>query len=150
MHQYCNFRFPLDGSVSPIYVILHVGMVQPAQNTTHVPRQLYHFHRILLPDGHFDEFILGIIRIQSSTVTLSMSHLDRMIASNAPFARKFRANDPVLDVIDSHYLGRNHSNGFTYGWWCTGFPPRSRVGNTSQLLLCRGGQETAQSHGSRP
>lgn len=74
-------------------------------------------------------------------VTLTMSHLDRMIASNAPFARKF--SDPVRDVIDSHYLGRNHSNGFTYGWWCTGFPPRSRVGNTSQLLLCRGGQETA-------
>lgn len=39
-----------------------------------------------------------------------------MVASNAPFARKFRRDEPVLDRIDTELLGRSFSR-FARGGW---------------------------------
>ena len=41
-----------------------------------------------------------------------------MVKSNAPFARKFHKNDPVLDKIDKELLGR--TGRFAPGAWCIG------------------------------
>ena len=41
-----------------------------------------------------------------------------MVKSNAPFARKFHKNDPVLDKIDKELLGR--TSRFAPGAWCIG------------------------------
>ncbi|XP_048134227.1 beta-glucuronosyltransferase GlcAT14B-like isoform X2 [Rhodamnia argentea] len=47
---------------------------------------------------------------------LTLSDFQRMVDSNAPFARKFGRNEPVLDKIDSELLGRS-ANGFSQGAW---------------------------------
>ncbi|XP_039069245.1 beta-glucuronosyltransferase GlcAT14A-like [Hibiscus syriacus] len=47
-----------------------------------------------------------------------MEDFDKMVKSNAPFARKFHKNDPVLDKIDKEPLGR--SDRFALGAWCVG------------------------------
>lgn len=47
---------------------------------------------------------------------LTLSDFQMMVDSNAPFARKFGRNDPVLDKIDSELLGRS-ANGFSQGGW---------------------------------
>lgn len=41
-----------------------------------------------------------------------------MVQSNAPFARKFAKDDPVLDKIDKELLGRTKR--FAPGAWCVG------------------------------
>ncbi|MED6182663.1 hypothetical protein PIB30_030742 [Stylosanthes scabra] len=50
--------------------------------------------------------------------SLTMKDFDTMVASNAPFARKFPKDDPVLDKIDKELLGRTHR--FPPGAWCVG------------------------------
>lgn len=47
-----------------------------------------------------------------------MKDFDKMVKSNAPFARKFAKDDPVLDKIDKELLGR--TNRFAPGAWCIG------------------------------
>jgi beta-glucuronosyltransferase len=42
-----------------------------------------------------------------------------MVNSNAPFARKFKSNDPVLDRIDSDLLLREPDM-IVPGGWCAG------------------------------
>ncbi|XP_021901006.1 beta-glucuronosyltransferase GlcAT14A-like isoform X2 [Carica papaya] len=51
-------------------------------------------------------------------ISLSMKDFDKMVKSKAPFARKFRKDDPVLDKIDKELLGR--TDGFAPGAWCIG------------------------------
>ncbi|KAI8018431.1 Beta-glucuronosyltransferase GlcAT14B [Camellia lanceoleosa] len=56
-----------------------------------------------------------------------------MVNSNAPFARKFHQDDPVLDKIDSELLFRGQDM-LVPGWWCigsreNGTGPCSIVGN---------------------
>jgi hypothetical protein len=43
----------------------------------------------------------------------------RMLLSAAPFARKFREGDPVLDRIDRDILRRRDPGQFPYGGWCS-------------------------------
>ncbi|XP_068334673.1 beta-glucuronosyltransferase GlcAT14A-like [Pyrus communis] len=67
-------------------------------------------------------------------ISLSMKDFDKMVKSNAPFARKFAKDDPVLDKIDKELLGR--TNRFAPGGWCIGSPeggadPCSVRGNDS-------------------
>ncbi|XP_050383665.1 beta-glucuronosyltransferase GlcAT14A-like [Argentina anserina] len=51
-------------------------------------------------------------------ISLSMKDFEKMVKSNAPFARKFAKNDPVLDKIDKELLGR--TSRFAPGAWCIG------------------------------
>ncbi|XP_062216354.1 beta-glucuronosyltransferase GlcAT14B-like [Phragmites australis] len=55
--------------------------------------------------------------------SLALADLPHMVRSDAPFARKFPRDDPVLDAIDADLLGRPPSNGttgmsFVPGGWC--------------------------------
>ncbi|KAL4361439.1 hypothetical protein GQ457_04G033180 [Hibiscus cannabinus] len=68
---------------------------------------------------------------------LKLADMQRMINSNAPFARKFPRDDPVLDKIDSELLSRGPDM-FTPGGWCVGSAqngsdPCSVVGNTTVI-----------------
>ncbi|KAL5554438.1 hypothetical protein UlMin_041839 [Ulmus minor] len=49
---------------------------------------------------------------------LTVSHFEKMLASEAAFARPFRKNDPVLNKIDKEILRRS-PNGFVPGEWCS-------------------------------
>ncbi|KAF7035711.1 hypothetical protein CFC21_046529 [Triticum aestivum] len=54
---------------------------------------------------------------------LTLGDMDRMVRSDAPFARKFARDDPVLDAIDAQLLGGRGGNGtaagmFVRGGWC--------------------------------
>ncbi|KAL3503210.1 hypothetical protein ACH5RR_037659 [Cinchona calisaya] len=64
--------------------------------------------------------------------TLNINDTARIMASGAPFARKFKKNDPVLDIIDEEFLRRKNGT-FTPGGWCRGKPPCSKVGNPAKL-----------------
>ncbi|KAL3567904.1 hypothetical protein D5086_030555 [Populus alba] len=68
---------------------------------------------------------------------LNLADMQRMIDSNAPFARKFPQDDPVLDKIDSELLSRGPGM-FTPGGWCVGSrengtDPCSAIGNITVL-----------------
>lgn len=64
--------------------------------------------------------------------TLTLNDTDKMIASGAAFARKFKRDDPVLDKIDKELLRRT-KGGFTPGGWCTGKPKCSEAVNSKKL-----------------
>lgn len=49
---------------------------------------------------------------------LSVQDFNKMVESNAPFARKFAKDDPALDKIDKELLGR--TGRFAPGAWCVG------------------------------
>ncbi|CAM8951874.1 unnamed protein product [Rhodiola kirilowii] len=59
---------------------------------------------------------------------LNINDAKKMISSNAAFARKFKRDDPVLDLIDRKLLNRSR-RGITPGGWCAGNPPCSKVGD---------------------
>ncbi|KAK8325827.1 hypothetical protein V6Z12_A11G077300 [Gossypium hirsutum] len=69
---------------------------------------------------------------------LRLNDMQRMINSNAPFARKFPRDDPAaLDKIDSDLLSRGPDM-FTPGGWCVGSgkngsDPCSVIGNTTVI-----------------
>ncbi|CAN7097452.1 unnamed protein product [Brassica rapa subsp. narinosa] len=52
--------------------------------------------------------------------TLSLGDMEPMIASGAPFARKFSRDDSALNKIDKELLMRTNKGGFTPGGWCGG------------------------------
>ncbi|KAK3031722.1 hypothetical protein RJ639_035308 [Escallonia herrerae] len=52
-------------------------------------------------------------------MTLTVEHFHDMVQSGAPFARKFKRDDTVLDKIDEELL-RRPSGGLTPGGWCVG------------------------------
>lgn len=58
-----------------------------------------------------------------------------MVSSNAPFARKFRSNDPVLDRIDSDLLLRGPDM-IVPGGWCAGKKPAENATNGSASDPC--------------
>lgn len=78
--------------------------------------------------------------------SLIMDDKERMILSNAPFARKFKHNDPVLDAIDVELLGRsiNGTSGFVLGGWCKGTPTCSEVGDATHLTPGPGAKRLVQ------
>ncbi|GJX98518.1 hypothetical protein Tco_0355537 [Tanacetum coccineum] len=75
---------------------------------------------------------------------LCMDHMQKMIESNAPFARKFHRDDPVLDKIDSELLFRG-SEMIVPGGWCigsreNGSGPCSLVGSITTLRPTSGAE----------
>ncbi|CAI9088670.1 OLC1v1023070C1 [Oldenlandia corymbosa var. corymbosa] len=64
--------------------------------------------------------------------TLNINDTAKMVASGAPFARKFKRNHIVLDKIDAELLGRKNGS-FTPGGWCAGKPRCSMVRNPIKL-----------------
>ncbi|XP_044474382.1 beta-glucuronosyltransferase GlcAT14B-like [Mangifera indica] len=63
---------------------------------------------------------------------LSLNDTDKMIASNAAFARKFKEGTPVLDKIDKELLGRKNGT-FTPGAWCAGDSTCSKLGDANKI-----------------
>ncbi|CDP05925.1 unnamed protein product [Coffea canephora] len=117
-----------------------------------LPRTLlmYYTNFVSSPEGYFQtvvcnapEFVPTIVNHDMHYIawdnppkqhpkTLHLNDTAPMIASGAPFARKFRANDPVLDKLDNEFLGRKNGS-FTPGGWCRGKPRCSKVGNPAKL-----------------
>ncbi|KAI8011249.1 Beta-glucuronosyltransferase GlcAT14B [Camellia lanceoleosa] len=117
-----------------------------------LPRVLlmYYTNFVSSPEGYFQTVICNVPEFVQTTVnhdmhyiswdnppkqhphTLSTNDTANMIASGAAFARKFKHDDPVLDIIDKQLLGRKNGS-FTRGGWCAGKPPCSRVGNPTKI-----------------
>ncbi|CAI9088671.1 OLC1v1023073C1 [Oldenlandia corymbosa var. corymbosa] len=117
-----------------------------------LPRTLlmYYTNFVSSPEGYFQtvicnapQFIPTIVNHDMHYIswdnppkqhphTLNINDTAKMIASDAPFARKFKHNDIVLDRIDTELLGRKNGT-FTPGGWCAGKPRCSKVGNPNKL-----------------
>ncbi|KAH9322350.1 hypothetical protein KI387_016989 [Taxus chinensis] len=98
---------------------------------------MYYANFVSSPEGYFHTVICNTQEFQNTTVNhdlhyiswdnppkqhphiLGLSDSQKMIDSNAPFARKFPRDDPVLDKIDREFLGRQNGC-FTPGGWCIG------------------------------
>ena len=116
---------------------------------------MYYTNFISSPEGYFHTVICNAKEFRNTTVNsdlhfiswdnppkqhphaLTIANLWQMISSNAPFARKFRRDDPVLDKIDAELLFRRPGM-LVPGGWCdgsgsNGTDPCSAVGNTSIL-----------------
>ncbi|KAJ6370038.1 hypothetical protein OIU76_028328 [Salix suchowensis] len=112
---------------------------------------MYYANFISSPEGYFHTVICNAQEFLNTTVNsdlhfiswdnppkqhphhLNLADMQRMIDSNAPFARKFPQDDPVLDKIDSELLSRGPGM-FTPGGWCigrreNGTDPCSTIGN---------------------
>lgn len=124
-----------------------------------LPRTLlmYYSNFVSSPEGYFQTVICNAPQFVPTVVnhdmhyiswdnppqqhphTLSINDTADMIASDAPFARKFKLDDPALDKIDMELLGRK-KGGFTPGGWCAGKPRCSRVGNRNKVRPSPGAQ----------
>ncbi|KAK8622724.1 hypothetical protein V6N13_117628 [Hibiscus sabdariffa] len=124
-----------------------------------LPRVLlmYYANFISSPEGYFQTVVCNIPEFAKTVVNhdmhyikwdnppkqhphvLSINDSGRMIRSSAAFARKFKQNDPVLDMIDVDLLGRVNTN-FTPGGWCSGKPKCSEVGDINKLKPTPGAQ----------
>lgn len=116
---------------------------------------MYYANFISSPEGYFHTVICNAQEFRNTTVNtdlhfitwdnppkqhphhLNLGDMQRMISSNAPFARKFRKDDPVLDKIDSELLFKGPDM-LVPGGWCTGrrengSDPCSVIGNTTVL-----------------
>ncbi|OVA00436.1 Glycosyl transferase [Macleaya cordata] len=95
---------------------------------------MYYANFLSSPEGYFHTVICNTDEFRNTTVNhdlhfiswdnppkqhphfLTLNDYQRMVESNAPFARKFGHNEPVLDKIDSDLLGRA-PDGFVPGGW---------------------------------
>ncbi|CAL1414573.1 unnamed protein product [Linum trigynum] len=95
---------------------------------------MYYANFLSSPEGYFHTVICNAEEFKNTTVNhdlhfiswdnppkqhphfLTVDDYQRMVDSNAPFARKFGKNDPVLDRIDSELLGVS-ADGFVHGGW---------------------------------
>ncbi|KAF3781819.1 Beta-glucuronosyltransferase [Nymphaea thermarum] len=116
---------------------------------------MYYANFLSSPEGYFHTIICNAHEFRNTTVNsdlhyiswdnppkqhphyLTLNHSQRMVDSNAPFARKFYRDDPVLDKIDAKLLGRG-SGRLVPGGWCigdreNGSDPCSVVGDTTVL-----------------
>lgn len=114
---------------------------------------MYYVNFVSSPEGYFHTVICNSNEFNTSAVShdlhyiawdippkqhprvLYMKDYDKMLKSGAPFARKFKKDDPVLDKIDKELLGRAPGQ-FTPGAWCIGSSddeggPCSQRGNDS-------------------
>ncbi|KAJ0974132.1 hypothetical protein J5N97_016097 [Dioscorea zingiberensis] len=98
---------------------------------------LYYTNFISSPEGYFQTVVCNSDEYKNTTVnhdlhyiawdtppkqhplSLRVKDYRKLILSNAPFARKFKRNDPVLDKIDRELLQRRKGQ-FSYGGWCSG------------------------------
>ena len=99
---------------------------------------MYYANFISSPEGYFHTVACNAEAFRNTTVNsdlhfiswdnppmqhphhLTLADWDRMLASGAPFARKFPRDDPVLDRIDADVLGRRPGAAGTVapGGWC--------------------------------
>lgn len=116
---------------------------------------MYYANFLSSPEGYFHTVMCNAQEFRNTTVNhdlhfiswdnppkqhphiLTIADMPRMIESNAPFARKFRHDDPVLDKIDANLLGRGQGM-FVPGGWCigsrkNGSDPCSVAGNSTIL-----------------
>lgn len=116
---------------------------------------MYYANFLSSPEGYFHTVMCNAQEFRNTTVNhdlhfiswdnppkqhphiLTIADMPRMIESNAPFARKFRHDDPVLDKIDANLLGRGQDM-FVPGGWCigsrkNGSDPCSVAGNSTIL-----------------
>ncbi|KAJ4950990.1 hypothetical protein NE237_027822 [Protea cynaroides] len=95
---------------------------------------MYYANFLSSPEGYFHTVICNTEEFRSTTVNhdlhfiswddppkqhphfLNVNDFQRMVGSNAPFARKFGRNDSVLDKIDEELLSRS-ADGFVHGGW---------------------------------
>lgn len=109
---------------------------------------MYYANFISSPEGYFHTVMCNAQEFRNTTVNsdlhfiswdtppkqhphhLNLNDMSRMIDSNAPFARKFPREDPVLDKIDSELLSRG-PNMLVPGGWCVG----SRVNGSDPCLV---------------
>ncbi|KAJ4885374.1 hypothetical protein Rs2_35467 [Raphanus sativus] len=98
---------------------------------------MYYSNFLSSPEGYFHTVLCNAEEFRNTTVNsdlhfitwdnppkqhphhLNLADMDRMVNSNAPFARKFRREDPVLDKIDEELLNRGFGMP-TPGGWCIG------------------------------
>ncbi|KAI3761954.1 hypothetical protein L1987_52377 [Smallanthus sonchifolius] len=116
---------------------------------------MYYANFISSPEGYFHTVMCNAKEFRNTTVNsdlhfiswdnppkqhphyLTLEDMQKMIDSNAPFARKFHQNEPVLDKIDSELLGRGPDM-IVPGGWCigsreNGSDPCSVVGNLTRF-----------------
>ncbi|KAK4366551.1 hypothetical protein RND71_014431 [Anisodus tanguticus] len=116
---------------------------------------MYYANFISTPEGYFHTVVCNAQEFRNTTVNsdlhfiswdnppkqhphyLTLDDMRKMVDSNAPFARKFHQDDPVLDKIDNELLFRGQGM-FVPGGWCTGSrengtDPCSVVGNITVL-----------------
>ncbi|XP_027151395.1 beta-glucuronosyltransferase GlcAT14B [Coffea eugenioides] len=116
---------------------------------------MYYANFISSPEGYFHTVICNAQEFLNTTVNndlhfiswdnppkqhphyLSANDMQRMVDSNAPFARKFHQDDPVLDRIDAELLFRGQGR-LVPGGWCIGSRENgtdtcSVAGNTTVL-----------------
>ncbi|CAK9162857.1 unnamed protein product [Ilex paraguariensis] len=114
---------------------------------------MYYSNFISSPEGYFHTVVCNAQEFRNTTVNsdlhfiswdnppkqhphyLTLEDMERMVNSNAPFARKFHQDDPVLDKIDSELLFRGQDM-LVPGGWCigsqeNGSDPCSVVGNVT-------------------
>lgn len=116
---------------------------------------MYYANFISSPEGYFHTVICNAKEFRNTTVNtdlhfiswdnppkqhphyLNLDDYSRMVLSNAPFARKFPRNDPVLDKVDSELLFRGTGMPVPGGWCIgsgdNGTDPCTSVGNTTVL-----------------
>ncbi|XP_023731475.1 beta-glucuronosyltransferase GlcAT14B [Lactuca sativa] len=110
---------------------------------------MYYTNFISSPEGYFHTVVCNSQQFQNTTVNsdlhfiswdnppkqhphyLTVDHMQKMIDSNAPFARKFHQDDPVLDRIDSELLDRVGPDVIVPGGWCVG----DRVNGSDPCLV---------------
>ncbi|KFK33164.1 hypothetical protein AALP_AA6G338800 [Arabis alpina] len=98
---------------------------------------MYYSNFLSSPEGYFHTVLCNADEFRNTTVNsdlhfiswdnppkqhphhLTLSDMAKMVNSNAPFARKFRREDPVLDKIDDELLNRGPGMP-TPGGWCIG------------------------------
>ncbi|GAA0158533.1 glycosyltransferase [Lithospermum erythrorhizon] len=116
---------------------------------------MYYANFLSSPEGYFHTVVCNAEDFRNTTVNsdlhfiswdnppkqhphyLTMDDMQRMVDSNAPFARKFHREDPVLGRIDSELLERGEGM-VVPGGWCigsrkNGSDPCSHVGNITVL-----------------
>ncbi|XP_071713860.1 beta-glucuronosyltransferase GlcAT14B-like [Rutidosis leptorrhynchoides] len=126
---------------------------------------MYYANFVSSPEGYFHTVLCNAKEFSNTTVNsdlhfiawdnppkqhphfLTLQDMSRMIDSNAPFARKFHQDEPVLDSIDSELLFRAPDM-IVPGGWCigsreNGSDPCSMVGNITFLKTTRGAERLA-------
>lgn len=106
---------------------------------------MYYANFISSPEGYFHTVICNVEEFKNTTVNhdlhfiswdnpptqhphfLTTNDYQRMVDSNAPFARKFGRKEPALDKIDSELLTRG-ADGFVPGKWLV-----KKEGNTTAV-----------------
>lgn len=153
MHDW-NFdviSLPLTGSA---WVVLSRSFAEYCiMGWDNLPRTLllYYTNFISSPEGYFQTVICNSHHFRNTTVnhdlhyitwdtppkqhprSLGLKDYRRLILSSAPFARKFKRDDPVLDRIDRELLKRRKGQ-FTYGGWCNGSCTHSSRGESLGAL----------------